>query len=303
MSVKGKQREQTEFKKELFVGFTSVRVVAVNPSRDELNKLLGKEADPKAEEIKYLSTDDGGNDRLRMAFWLHDELRDKYFVYSFNLTNKERQNKDKTKVQIINSTCDTNWVPYILNSAGEPTEKYDEKLIQSWFKVFTNKEKEEIGKKKWKKAISGEEELGTLVRSWLGRLNFFDPDTEVVIDTEKLFKENYKEIRGLIDGDFDTPFTILLGVRTDENDASKKYQQIWGKSFLPSGFMKYINKGLVFPSETSKRMWKRFEDEVSKTEYGFDSYHELVPLTEYIESRDIASAKGTKAVTPHSSDY
>lgn len=299
MSVKGKQRtEQTEFKKELFVGFTSVKVVAINPTRDELNKMLGKERGEKDEEIKYMSEDQEGNERLRLTFWLHDEERNKYFVHSFNLTDRERTNKDKEKVQVINSTLSTTWVPYV---AG--TKEADKSFLPAWFKVFTDKEKNEIGTKKWRKALSGEEELAQLVRAWLGRLNWNDPDTEVQIDTEKLFKEKYQELRTLIDGDYDTPFTILLGVRTDENDSTKKYQQVYGKSFLPSSFMKNINKGMAFGNDYSKKVWKRFEDEVIG-DYGFDAYFELGPLTEYDQAKDIAGLSTTrKAPEPTSSEY
>ncbi len=299
MSVKGKQRqEQTEFKRELFVGFASVRVVAINPTREELNKLLGKEDNDNDKPLEYLSQDQEGNDRLRLTFWLHDEQRDKYFVHSFNLTNRERTNKDKDKVQIINSTCSTTWVPYV---AG--TTEADKSFVPAWFKSFTDKEKNEIGKKKWRKALSGEEELANLMRAWLGRLNWMDVDTEVQVDTEKLFKENYKELRGLIDGDYDTPFVALLGVRTDENDSTKKYQQVYGKSFLPNSFMKNISKGMSFTNDYQKKVWKRFEEEVNG-EYGFDSYFELGTLTEYDETKDIAGAPTARVVPePTSSEY
>lgn len=299
MSVKGKQKtEQTEYKKELFVGFTSVRVVAVNPTRDELNKMLGKERGEKDEEINYLSKDQEGNDRVRLTFWLHDEERNKFFVHSFNLTDKERTNKDKEKVQIINSTCSTTWVPYV---AG--TVEADKSFIPAWFKVFTDKEKTEIGKKKWRKALYGEEELAQLIRAWLGRLNWNDVDTEVMLDTSKLFKEKYEELRGLIDGDYDTPFTILLGVRTDENDITKKYQQVYSKSFLPSSFMKNINNGMAFTKDYTRKIWNRFEAEVNG-DYGFDAYFELGSLTEYDQGKDIAGLSTTrKTPEPTSSEY
>ena len=312
MAVKGKQKEQKEFVKELFVGFTSVKVVAVNPSRAELNKLLGREDSPDDKEITYLGTDQEGNDRLRLAFWLKDDKNNKFFVHSFNLTNKERKNKDGDKVQLVNQTCSTSWAPY-LKKGENITDKVDESVIQDWFASFTTKEKEVLGPKKWRKALAGEEELVTLLRAWLGRLDFMDPETEVMVDTKKLFKENYKELRELIslneDGEFDaegidTPFVILLGVRTDEDDNTKKYQQVWPKSFLPNGFMKYINNGNKFPTEYAKKIWKKFMEEVTG-DYGFDGYTELVPITEYDETKDISGTAATakEASAPASSDY
>jgi len=312
MAVKGKQKEQKEFVKELFVGFTSVKVVAVNPNRKELNELIGKESTPEDKDIVYMGTDQEGNERLRLAFWLKDDASNKLFVHSFNLTNKERKNKDGDKCQLVNSTCTTSWAPYI-KKGDNITDKVDDSLVQDWFKNFTTKEKEVIAPKKFRKALAGEEELATLLRSWLGRLDFMDPETEVMVDTKKLFKENYKELRDLISLDennefdkdgIDTPFTILLGVRTDEDDSTKKYQQVWSKAFLPNGFMKYINNGLKFPTEYSKKIWKKFSDEV-KGDYGFDGFTDLVPIREYDAAKDISGGDktGEEVPVPQDSNY
>lgn len=312
MAVKGKQRTQTDFVKELFVGFTAVKVVAVNPDRKELNKLLGKEDSPEDKEIIYLATDNEGHERLRLAFWLKDDLHDKLFVHSFNITNKERKNKDGDKVQLINSTCTTSWAPYV-KKGDEITDKVNESFIQEWFANFTDKEKNVLGPKKWRKALAGEEELAILLRAWLGRLDFMDPETEVMVDTKKLFKENYKELRELIsldeEGKFDKdgidqPFVILLGVRTDENDTTKKYQQVWSKGFLPVGFMKYINNGNKFPTDYAKKIWTKFKDEV-EGEYGMDGPIELRPLVEYDESKHITGGDkvGEEVENKETSDY
>lgn len=313
MAVKGKQREQKEFVKELFVGFTQVKVVAVNPSREELNTLLEREGTPEDKDIVYMGNDDEGNDRLRMAFWLRDVKTGKLFVHSFNITNKERKNKDGDKVQLVNSTCTTSWAPYV-KKGDAVTTKVDEAVIQDWFVNFTDKEKNVLGPKKWRKALAGEEELVNLLRAWLGRLNFMDIETEVMVDTKKLFKEDYKELRELIsldeNGEFskeglDTPFVILLGVRTDENDTTKKYQQIWNKAFLPAGFMKYINNGNKFPTDYSKKVWKKFSEEVQDDDYGFDGFTKLVPIEDYSEAEDLAGGTktGKEAPAKASSDY
>jgi len=312
MAVKGRQKEQKSFDKELFVGFTSVKVVAVNPSREEVNKLVGREDSADDKELTYLGNDLEGNERLRLAFWLKDQKTDKIFVHSFNLTNKDRKNKDGTKVQIINSTCTTSWAPFIPD-----TDKVDESVIQGWFLNFTDREGKVLGSKKWRKALAGEEELGTFLRSWLGKLSWSDPETEVLVDTKKLFKENYKELRELISLDekgeftgegYDTPFVILLGVRTDENDTSKKYQQVWSKGFLPHDYMRHINNGgengPKFSNEYAKKVWKKFKDEVTG-DYGFDGFTKLVAITEYDVNEDVSG--GTKvakeAPAPQSSDY
>jgi hypothetical protein len=324
MAVTGKQKKVTEFNS-LSVGFTSMKIVAVNPNRAELNAILGKEDTEGDKEITYLGTDQEGADRMRMLFVLKDDKNDKTFFHSFNLTNKVRKNKDKDKCQIVNSTCSTSWAPLIpavdkkgkpvLDEDGKPTysEEVNESLIQDWFANFTTKEKEVLGPKKWRKALSGEEELVTLLRSWLGRLDFMDPETEVFVDTSKLFKEDFKELRELISldeegkftaGGLDTEFVVLLGVRIDEEDPTKKYQQVWAKSFLPAGFMKYINNGMKFPTPYSQKVWKKFQEEVTG-EYGFNGFTELVPLKDYDEAAHLAagSETGKEIAAPQTSEY
>ncbi len=279
--IKGKERQENGVATK-YTGFTTVQVRAINPSKQDVNKLLGKEDADDDKEIVYLSSDTEGNDRLRLSFWLYDEKLDKYFVHSFNITKKERVSKAGDKTQYINSVGMTAWVD-------------DEANLPNWFTHFLNKEKEEIGEKEYRKAYVGEEELANVLRSWLGKIAWNDVDTNVMVDVNKLFKEDYGELTSQLNGDFDTPFVVLLGVRTDENDSDKHYQQVYGKSFLPKGFMGYIEKN-KFPTDYTKKAWKRFIEEV-EGEYGFNAYYELVPITEYDQTKDVAASK-----TAHAAD-
>lgn len=287
--VKGNQRKESNSEVTKYVGFTSVEVRAINPTRKELNLLLNKEDTDEDKEIEYLGEDKEGNKRLRLSFWLYSEALDKYFPYSFNITDKVRKSKDEVKTQFVNSVCMTSWADA-------------EENLPNWFTAFLNKEKEEIGKKTFRPALMGEEELATLVRSWLGRLNWNDGDSSVVIDIPSLLKENYTELRSQIDGDFNTPFVILTGVKTDENDQEKQYQQVYGKSFLPNGFLSYIQKN-KFPTDYTKKVWARFVEEV-EGEYGFNSFYELTAIKAYNKEDDPAINDSVKTdVTPNNSKY
>lgn len=286
--IKGNQREDTNTERKLYTGFTTVKVAAINPTRAELNKLLNREGNDTDTEFVYTSTDQDGNERVRLTFWLKDEtMPDKYWIYSFNLTDKVRVSKDGIKTQFVNSVCMTGW-------ADEPDN------LANWFTKFLDKDKEEIGDKEFRPALLGEEELATLLRSWLGKMSWNDPESGVMVDVKALINEDYAELRNQIDGKYDVPFTILTGVRTDENDSTKQYQQIYGKAFLPAGFLGYIKKG-KFPTDYSQKVWKRFEEDVTG-EYGFNSYFELVPLKEYNKEDDIAAAETTVA-EPKSKKY
>ena len=288
MSIQGKARTQSTGTSEKYVGLTSVEVKAINPTREQLNELLGKEDSDEDKPLEYIGEDKEGNTRVRLAFWLYDKDLDKYFLHSFNITNKVRMNKDETKKQYINNVCMSSW-------ADDPAN------LASLFTEFTNKEKEVLGKKKYHEALMGEEELATIVRSWLGRLDWNDPESGVTINTKALFEGDFSELQGQIGGDYDTPFVALAGVRTDESDATKQYQQIYGKSFLPNGFMAYIKKG-KFPTPYTQKTWKRFEEE-STGEYGFNAHFELVAIKVYDSAEDAAQVSQTENVTPKNAKY
>lgn len=292
--VKGNQASQTS-KASKYVGFTKVQLRAVNPTRSELNKLLGKEDVEDDKEIIYLSQDADGNDRVRLSFWLYDEKLDNYFVHSFNLTDKVRLSKDGVKTQYINNTCITAW------------SDVDENL-PDWFIAFLDKAGNDVGSKEFRKALLGEEELAILLRSWLGRMTWRDIQSSVLIDTKALFAGDYSELQSLIDGDYDTEFVMLTGVRTDENDSEKQYQQVYGKAFLPKAFADYLGNyekqsDKAFGKDYNRKIWNRFEKDVMG-EYGFGAYFELTPIKEYDRGKDVMASPTTKMdVTSSNSKY
>lgn len=284
--IKGNQKGQAA----KYVGFTLVTLKAINPTKAEQNKLLAREDGEDDKEVVYLTENQEGKDKLRLSFWLHDKKLDKYFVYSIpNFTNKERVSRDGKKNQYINSTCDTSWTD-------------NEALLPDWFTHFMNEEGNELGKKKVRKALIGEEELAGLIKMWLGRMKWKNPECEVMIDSEKLMQEDYSELRELINSRWDTPFVALTGVRTDENDTEKQYQQVY-KKFLPADFMKGIEAGLVFKDPYQKKQWEKYEKDVLG-DFGFSAYFDLVPIKEYDPAMDPATAVTAKTgVTTVNSKY
>lgn len=287
--VKGEQVKDSGFTNNKYVGFTALEVKAINPTKKELNKLLGIEDTDQDKELVYLDEDKEQNRRVRLVFWLFDSKLNKFFPYQFYITDKERLNKEGDKHQYINNVCQTAWADV-------------EDNLGTWFTEFTNKEKEVTGKKTFRKALSGEEELAVFLRAWLGKLNWYDAGSDVTIDSKPLFKEKFGELRDLIDCGYDAPFTALIGIRTDKNDDTKQYQQVYGKSFLPGSYMSYINKGFKFP-DYPKKIWNKFEAEVSG-DHGFDAFHELCPLKVYDPSEDAAQGNNLKKdITPANSAY
>jgi len=268
-----------------YVGLEKFSVVAVCPSREELNTLLGSEG--KSEEIEYCGEDNEGNAKVRLSFWLKGEKTGKFFAHNISLINKEKMDKEKVKFQYINSVLDTSW-------AEDP-----EKDFPDWFRSFI-KDDEEIGEKTYKKALVGEEELGIFLKAWFGKIDFYDPAAEITVDRKKLFAGNFKDLRENLSQSYVTPFVGLLGVKTDDEDPSKQYQQIYSKAFLPAYFMISINNGMNF-SQKARKTWDRFvksvEDPANAGKYGFKAYYVLEPVCEYDKSKDV-SAGGVSSKPP-----
>lgn len=288
------------------VGFAEVRVRAINPDRSQLNKLLGKEDSSEDKELEYVSEKDGV-DRVRISFWLEEVKTKKLFAHSILLIKENRLNNAGDKVQLINQMGDTTWCPFVKNGE-EVTDEIDYSGMMSWFKEFQVKDtKEVIAKKTYKVAYPGEEELLTFIKGWLNGVNLYPQtkqaceDTVLLEDTDKLFSGNVKELTSQIGGDFDKQsFVILTGVETSKDDATKQYQKVFGKAFLPGNFMKFINNGCTFPTSFSKKAWDKFLKAV-EGEYGFKAFHKLEPLQDYNPAEDISTVE--EPVDPQAADY
>lgn len=283
--VKGTTREVGNYEKSYFTGLGKVSLVAACPTRSQLNKLLNKEDSDDDKEIEYAGEDKEGNRKVRLVFWLYCEAIATHVPYSINLIDKVRLNKAGDKVQVINSTLGTSWVPLV-------DEEPDYSALQDWFTEFQDKEKNVLGKKEYRAALVGEEELGSLMRIWLGRLNWNSPEANGLLDTNQLFNEDFSELQTLIDSDFDTDFVATYGVRTDEEDSTKQYQQIY-KNFLPEGFMKNIEKGFKGASSYITKTWQKYEADITG-EYGFNAYFTLDPIGPYNREDDPAVGDGKK---------
>lgn len=287
------------------VGFAEVRVRLINPTKSQLNKLQGREDSDEDKEIEYVSEKDGV-DKVRITFWLEEVKTKKLIPYSIFLSKENRLNTAGDKVQLINQVGDTTWCPFI-KDGEEITSEIDYSGMLDWFKEFQTQDKEKIADKKHKIAYQGEEELLTFIRGWLNGVNLRPATVEacnntvLLEDTDKLFSGNVKELTAQLGGNFDKQsFICLTGVSTAKDDATKQYQQVFGKAFLPGNFMKFINNGCTFPTAYTKKVWDRFLKLV-EGEYGFKAFFKLEPLQDYNPAEDIATME--EPSSPTSAEY
>ena len=215
-TIGGKKRESNalpEFTKQ--VGLFEAKVVAINPNAEEYKDVLEIELKDDSKALDYLSVNKEGNTALRVDIWLQDIKNESKFKVTFFLENKEKENKDGTKLQYINAVGICSWAA-------------DADDLPDWF-----------AKRDYRPAFVGEEELYGFLRTWLGNLDYRDEETTLDLDWKKLMKGNLKDLKSQIDGEYCTNVVALATIKTVVKDGDvKEYQNIYNKSFLPAYTLK-----------------------------------------------------------------
>lgn len=217
--IGGQRREQRDFSKKC--GLFEATVISVNPDVEEYKDLLGIELKEESKATEYLGISADGNPYVRVDVWLEHvkkmegELHGERFKVTFFLENKERENKDMTKKQYINSVGSCCWVDDVNN-------------LPEWFTA-----------RDYRVAHVGEEDLYGFMRTWLGNLDYRSAETTLDLDWKKLMKGNVKDIKDQIDGEWCTTIIALATVSTKEKDGeTKEYQGVYNRGFLPAYSLK-----------------------------------------------------------------
>jgi hypothetical protein len=268
-SIGGKKRENTgggDFSKK--VGLFEANIIAVNPTIEEFKDKLGMELKEDSKAAEYLGETKDGNSYLRVDFWLQEIKNEDKFKVSFFLEDKERENKDGTKKQYINSIGMCSWAA-------------DENDLAEWFTKGRD----------FRVAYTGEEDLYNFMRTWLADLDYRDADTVLQLEWKKLMRGNVKDLRDQIDGEWAKSVVALATVIVKERDGeSKEYQGIYNKAFLGGYALKQfrlVDYGDRRTQESLKnkkpRDLKAHEKFVVNVigEYGCKDYYTFKDLQEY----------------------
>jgi hypothetical protein len=268
-SIGGKKRENTgggDFGKK--VGLFEANVIAINPTAEEFKDILGMELKEDSKATEYLGETKDGNNYLRVDIWLQKVNSEDKFKTSFFLEDKERENKDGTKNQYINSIGMCSWAA-------------DENDLADWF----TKDRD------YRVAYTGEEDLYNFMRTWLADLDYRDADTVLQLEWKKLMRGNVKDLKDQIDGEWCKSIVALATVIVKERDGeSKEYQGIYNKAFLGGYALKqfrlvdYGNKRTQESLKNKKpRDLKAHEKFVVNVtgEYGCKDYYILKDIQDY----------------------
>ena len=285
MAISGSKREIPQggdFPKK--VGIFEAKVIAINPNEREYKDILGIELKEDSNATNYY---DDVKKKLRVNVWLQDVNSDFKTNATFWLEHGEKENKDATKKQYINSIGVCSW-------ASSPD------LLPVWFL-----------KRDYRVAHIGEEEFLGFVRIWLGGLDFSDLSTEIMLDWKKVMSGDLKDLKEQIDGEFTQTVGALATVKTvEKEDGPKSYQNIFIKSFFPGYSIKsmrvvdYNNpdvvRGLTFRKSAELKMHERFVVNVTG-EYGCKDYYTFKELHDYDPEANLVESD--KVIAADSADF
>jgi len=266
---------ETKFGKK--VGLFEANVIAINPTNEEYKDVLGIELGEESKATNYLGETRDGNTYLRVDVWMQETKNQENFKVSFFLEDRERENRDQTKKQYINSVGMTSWAD-------------DENNLFDWFKE--NRE--------YRVAFIGEEDLYDFLRTWLGQLDYRSAETTLTLDWTKLMRGNVKDLKDQVDGEWCNSIVALATVVTKERDGETvEYQGVYNKAFLSGYTMRqfrlvdYTDPKIVNQLKARKprelRPHERFVVKVTG-EYGCKDYYQLKEVEDYNPENNLVAS-------------
>lgn len=222
----------------LYTGVGGVFIRAINPSKEELTKLYGRDID---KDPVYITEKDGKKS-VRLTFICQfDPLTNnnvKDFVnITFFLRNEARVGTESGKTQIIDKYGRTAWADAeVLAVKGIPVYSNGPAKIDA----------------EYRPCYAGEENLISFLKQYLGIENIdvysngawitnSNPEN-CVAALEKIpdfFTGDFKELRDIIGLQPMNKVKALFGVRTDDN--GNQYQDVYSNKFLKNNVTAYSN--------------------------------------------------------------
>ena len=262
-----KVNKQTNNEKTLYVGTGLVTPLIFNPTRSELDKILGIEREedytekPEFEYVKedyeMKQKDKEGNEldsiyckRLTVTCWVRENKTDEVFPMNFTLYD----------INDVSSTGKTKFV----TQHGKSTYVDSAENLPSWFTQTPGKKKFTLS---YRPAKRGEANLLEFLAAWTN-ISPFDVESSLFLDNEKKFwNGDMKELNNLIADFEDNSVMVNFGVRTkeeetEEGSVTKEYQTISTKAFCQSSFMKFFRNYAN----------KNWEGLLKETESNFDEF-------------------------------
>lgn len=222
-----------------YIGVAPVFVLAVNPTKDELEKIYNNTSDNAPEYLSKTEVNGREVEQVRIDFIVQTNTErsngiDLKAKLSFFLTNMPKYNRDGSKVQVINKYGETTWLSI---------EDAKNKVIPSnlsWFEAADIRP-----------AYIGEAELTIFIKKYLnipnksyrksnGELVELEnkADAEARLDCiSNYFKGDFSELKTIASLLPNNEIKCMFGVRT--TDDGKMYQAVYSHEFVKNNVTDY----------------------------------------------------------------
>lgn len=237
MAIKvGKESVEGVFK--LYKGVAAFNIVAVNPTKKELEELQGRSIE---NEPEYKGKTDDGVDTMRVVFYAKTNPEAKVnngieslLPISFMLTKSTRVGQTSGKIQVIDKYGRTAWAT---------KDELNSKTIPQYANGPANIDKN------YRAIYQGEEQLVNFLIQWLNIPNPADykdgkwvmkanpEDSEVDLNMDALFKGDVTELKDLIKLAPNFLVKAAVGIRT--TDEGKQYQAVFTRMFVKNAVTNY----------------------------------------------------------------
>ena len=265
-----------------YVGIGTVNVLAVNPNKNKLTEIYGRDYNDDPVYTGKIDNDFGSIKTAKIDFIIRtvpEKCNNIDFItkVTFFLRNEARYNKDNSKVQVIDKYGRTAWVTIEQSKAHE---------IPVYSNGPANIDKD------YRPAFVGEEKLTNFLKKYLNIPNVmkYVNNTWVMVDNPEFcqarlenikdyFDNNFSELNDIVSLQPTNAIKVLFGVRTADNNA--QYQTVYTDNFLKPSMSTYDKFEEEVNYNTSNGMYANTEFKLSDESHITDIQEYIVKATDF----------------------
>lgn len=254
MALEGNKREDNgSFLK---VGLAKCKVLAFNPTKEQLEKILNVDLKQDPEYVDEDVVTDEETDKtvtskkLRLNVWLEEVTTSMKICLRLTLIDKVQMSK-------------TQKVRYIDNKGNTSFYMENEERLQDFMKENTH----------WEGRV-GEYELMEFLKAWQNKIDR-RTISDFTFNWADLVSGKPKELNSWIGSDYEGEVLVLLCVKVaiDTNEETgektiKEYQEVYNRNFLPGDAIRYFQQ----KGEIKSKYVKNFVKEITDKDYGPKNY-------------------------------
>jgi len=268
--------------KKLFTGIAPIKIVAVNPTREQIAALYEVDVE-KVKEPNYFTED---STRIDFFYKNHESLVTPLLGKFALFLSAQTRVSQSGKTQYIDNHSKVTWA----DSLGDLSERNSKLADYNKLKLDNVRE-----------ALRGEEDLYTLLRSY-GNIDT-NNSALMLDDIKNIIKGNVKELRDFFDyfNKKDGGVRVLMGVKDGQ------YQDVWNSLFLTlTAKISDYTKGRITDSNYGYKHY--YADNLQFKEYVADAEPNSVETgdnawtTESDPFGDVPSVTASKSESPFEDD-